>query len=187
MSGRHTGDRCGVRWTLTAAGRDLLADADLRLERHLAAGRAVVVKHGRHRTVYRIAAPGGEVSTGSTAGSTARGRGGGTFFRGPKAKLEFDRARRSAARGVETIEPLAWARFRGRWPRGSFLITRASTGPSRWTSLSSTTRRTRGPPPSHAALAEYVAKLHAAGVTHPDLHPGNLLVRPDAGDRPSST
>ena len=28
-----------------------------------------------------------------------------------------------------------------------------------------------------ASLAEYVAKLHAAGVTHPDLHPGNLLIR----------
>src|SRR5215210_7699619 len=49
----------GVRWTLAPAGRALLGDQDLRLEDHLAAGRAQVVKHGAHRTVYRITPPAG--------------------------------------------------------------------------------------------------------------------------------
>src|SRR5207248_1116756 len=46
------------------------------------------------------------------------------------------------------------------------------------------------PPPTPAerrelieALAAFVARLHEAGVTHPDLHPGNLLVREVAGHR----
>jgi tRNA A-37 threonylcarbamoyl transferase component Bud32 len=71
----------------------------------------------------------------------------------------------------------------GFWPPASFLITRA---------LADTTPLDdyllREPPPAPAerrglteALAAFVARLHDAGVTHPDLHPGNLLVRETGG------
>src|SRR3954469_10008231 len=173
----------GLRWVLTAAGRDLLSDSDLDLERHRAAGRVTVVKHGQHRTVYRVSLPGGEDVYWKHCrlnGPRAWWR---DFFRGPKARMEFDRARALADRGVETIEPLAWGRFRGRWPRGSFLITRALEG-----TVPLDHFLVHHPPATAAArrkltvaLAEHVARLHAAGVTHPDLHPGNLLIRTDEG------
>jgi tRNA A-37 threonylcarbamoyl transferase component Bud32 len=174
----------GLRWVVTAAGRDLLSDSDLDLETHRGAGRVAVVKHGQHRSVYRVLLPGGEDVYWKHCrlnGPRAWWR---DFFRGPKAQLEFDRARALAARGVETIEPLGWARSRGRWPRGSVLITRAldATDPLDQSlvhhSLTPAARRRLT-----TALAEYIARLHDAGVTHPDLHPGNLLVR-DAGDWP---
>src|SRR5207237_1420321 len=129
---RRAGRRAGVgmtgrdlRWTRTAAGQTLLSDADLDLNGHLTAGRAITVKHGQHRTVYRVTLPAGVVVYWKHCrlnGPRAWWR---DYFRGSKAKLEFDRLRALTARGVATIEPLAWARFRGRWPRGSFLITRA--------------------------------------------------------------
>jgi hypothetical protein len=172
-----------LRWTVTAAGRELLTDADLDLKRHEAAGRVTVVKHGQHRTVYRVALPAGTVVYWKHCrlnGPRAWWR---DFLRGPKARMEFDRARALAGRGVETVEPLAWARYPGRWPRGSFLVTRALEGTDPLDE-----HLTHHPPASAAdrrhlttALAGYVSKLHEAGVTHPDLHPGNLLLRIEGG------
>jgi tRNA A-37 threonylcarbamoyl transferase component Bud32 len=172
-----------LRWVRTAAGETLLSEADLDLDSHLTAGRATVVKHGQHRTVYRVTLPGGDVVYWKHCrlnGPRAWWR---DFFRGPKAKLEFDRLRALTARGVATIEPLAWSRFCGRWPHGSFLVTRALEG-----TVPLDHFLVHHPPATPAArrqltvaLAEYVARLHAAGVTHPDLHPGNLLIRTGGG------
>jgi serine/threonine protein kinase len=67
-------------------------------------------------------------------------------------------------------------------PEGTVLITRALEN-----TIPLDEHLTRHPPlPAErrritVALAQYMARLHAAGVTHPDLHPGNLLVRPDPG------
>jgi Lipopolysaccharide kinase (Kdo/WaaP) family len=168
----------GVRWTRTPAGFKVLSDDDLRLKDHIAAGRATIVKTGEHRTVYRVDLARETVYWKECRlyGPRAWWR---DFLRGPKAKLEFDRARALAARGIATVEPLAWGRMGGFWPPASFLITRA---------LADTTPLDDylllQPPPTPTvrrglieALAAFVAKLHDAGVTHPDLHPGNLLVR----------
>jgi tRNA A-37 threonylcarbamoyl transferase component Bud32 len=168
-----------LQWTLTTAGRETLTDDDLDLETHLAAGRATTVKHGQHRTVYRVTLPNGQSVFWKHCrlnGPRAWWR---DFFRGPKAKLEFDRARTLVGRGIETIEPLACARFRGRWPRGSFLITRAleDTAPLDHVLIHHPPADPEGRRRLTVELAEYIAKLHAAGVAHPDLHPGNLLVR----------
>jgi serine/threonine protein kinase len=172
----------GVRWTLAPAGRALLNDKDLRLDDHLTAGRAEVVKHGSHRTVYRITLP-----TGVIYWKLCRISGPGAwwrdFFRGWKAKLEFDRARELAARGIATVEPLAWGRLPGAVrPEGSVILTRALCD-----TLPLDDYLAQHPPESPCErrrlttdVAEFVAKLHAAGVAHPDLHPGNLLVRPNA-------
>jgi serine/threonine protein kinase len=172
----------GVRWTRTPAGFEVLSDDDLRLDKHIAAGRAAIVKTGEHRTVYRV-----ELSRETVYWKECRLYGPRAwwrdFFRGPKAKLEFDRARTLTARGIATVEPLAWGRMAGFWPPASFLITRA---------LADTTPLDDYlllHPPLTAAerrrltesLAAFVARLHDAGVTHPDLHPGNLLVRESGG------
>jgi tRNA A-37 threonylcarbamoyl transferase component Bud32 len=182
MSGDMQVTVAGVRWTLTPAGRVLLADDDLRIDRHLACGRAVVVKHGAHRTVYRISLPAGAIywKLCRISGPRAWWR---DFFRGWKAKLEFDRARELAARAIETVEPLAWGRLPGAvCPEGTVLVTRALDGTVPLDEyLASHPPETAGERRRIATgLAEYMAKLHAAGVTHPDLHPGNLLVRPES-------
>ena len=172
----------GVCWNRTAVGQLLLTDADLALPSHIDSGRAAVVKHGAHRTVYRVTLPTGVIYWKHCRlnGPRAWIR---EIFRGPKAKLEFDRAQAIAARGIETIEPLAWGAYAGRWPRGSVLITRALAG-----TLPLDEYLLHQPPTTAAArramsvaLAAYVGRLHAAGITHPDLHPGNLLVRNEPG------
>ncbi|MBO0699042.1 MAG: hypothetical protein J2P46_11655 [Zavarzinella sp.] len=173
----------GVRWTLTSAGQALLAEADLEVDPHVASGRATVVKHGAHRTVYRITLPAGAIywKLCRISGPRAWWR---DFFRGWKARLEFDRARELAARGIETVEPLAWGRLPGVVrPEGTVLITRALDG-----TVPLDEYLAHHPPATPAerrcitrALAEYMARLHDAGVTHPDLHPGNLLVRRESG------
>jgi len=167
-----------VRWTFSPAGRDTLRDDDLRLNEHIVAGRATVVKHGGHRTVYRIAL-GNETVYWKVCrlyGPRAWWR---DFFRGPKARLEFDRARELAGRRIATVEPLAWGRMGGFWPPASHLITREleQTIPLDEYLLDHPPQSPKGRRALTAALASFIARLHDAGVTHPDLHPGNLLVR----------
>lgn len=171
-------ERVGHTWTLTPAGRTLLAAADLDIAAHLRAGRAETVKHGDHRTVYRVTLPRGVVywKYCRLNGPRARWR---EIIRGPKAKLEFDRLRALAGRGIATIEPLAWAALGWSRAGGSVLLTRAldgavplddylnAAGP---TSPAARRRLTH-------ALAAFLNQLHAAGVSHPDLHPGNILIR----------
>ncbi|HEX3146488.1 MAG TPA: lipopolysaccharide kinase InaA family protein [Gemmataceae bacterium] len=168
-----------LNWVFTDGGRNLLGNDELDLESHIAAGRASVIKHGLHRTVYRVTMPNGDAVYWKHCrlnGPRAWWR---DFFRGPKAKLEFDRARALESRKVATVEPLAWARFRGPWPRGSFLITRAleNTAPLDHLLIHDPPKTPVARRSLIAALARFVAKLHDAGVMHPDLHPGNLLVR----------
>jgi len=172
----------GLRWCVTPDGQRIL-DQELCLAKHIEEGRAKVVKHGEHRTVYRI-----ELANPNVYWKHCRLNGPRAYFRdlfrGPKAKLEFDRLRELKARGIATVEPLAWARFDRRFPRGSFLITRelertmpldeylAIHPPSSPKERRELARR----------LAQYTNTLHAAEVQHPDFHPGNLLVRAtDAG------
>jgi tRNA A-37 threonylcarbamoyl transferase component Bud32 len=172
----------GVRWSFASAGRDFLSDDDLQLSHQLKAGRATVVKDGKHRTVYRLSLQSGDVywKVCRLYGPRAWWR---DFFRGPKAKLEFDRARELADRGVPTVEPLACGRMGGFWPPASHLITRAldATTPLDDYLLVHPPQLPEGRRRLAVALAKFMAKLHDAGVTHPDLHPGNLLVR-DRGD-----
>ena len=92
-----------LQWTLTTAGRELFSDGDLDLEAHIAAGRATVVKHGQHRTVYRVVFADGNAVYWKHCrlnGPRAWWR---DFFRGPKAKLEFDRARAWLAVGWKRL------------------------------------------------------------------------------------
>ena len=98
-----------------------------------------------------------------------------------------------AARGIPTVTPLAlgerWVRLR---PVDSFLITRSLENTQTLSEFIAATlpalplpRQTLIRQSLARALGEFIARLHAAGVIHRDLHCGNLLVRLDADDHPA--
>jgi tRNA A-37 threonylcarbamoyl transferase component Bud32 len=181
----------GVRWQIQPGLEFLFGPDGLRLDEWLATGQARVVKHGPHRTVYHIVLPELDfyLKHNRLADRRAWLR---ELVRPSKARQEYEHALAVAARGVATIEPLAVGEtVRGAGPRNSFLLTRTlpearplnsfleNTLPQ-WPSL----RRHRLRRRLAVALGELLARLHDAGIMHLDLHPGNLLVRLDADDRP---
>src|SRR5262245_230024 len=107
---RHAGGSCW--WLAPECGgpggvADLLfGPGGLRLAEWLADGRATRLKHGPHRSVYRVVLPGLDfhVKHDHPAGPRGRPRG---LFRLGKARREFDRALAVARRGVPTLTPLA--------------------------------------------------------------------------------
>ena len=169
----------GSQWIPTPAGWEVLDPDGYDIREHLRAGRAETVKHGEHRTVYRVALPNGEVVYWKHCrlnGPRARWR---EILRGPKAKLEFDRLETLAARGIATIEPLAWGTLDRSPAGGSVLITRGLDAAVPLDDYL-TTAGPRTPADRRRftrALAAFLSRLHAAGIAHPDLHPGNILIR----------
>jgi tRNA A-37 threonylcarbamoyl transferase component Bud32 len=172
-----------IRWHLSAAGRDALLPAHLDLVEHLQRGTAQIVKHGPHRTVYKICLGDFNIFWKhcriSDIGSYLR-----QCIRPPKARLEFDSALALAARGVATVEPLAWGKSWWRLFGPSHLITRELVGATPLHTF--LLERSKGRPRRDAAalLGQYLAQLHEAGVAHPDLHPGNVLVVIDLSGQP---
>lgn len=182
----------GVRWQFRPELRELLFGQNgLRLSSWLKDGTARVVKHGPHRTVYRVMLAGCSFFLKHYRLHDARAwlR---ELVRPSKARMEFDRALAVAARGVPTATPLAVGECVARGPADSFLITQAldeviplsdfieRTLPT-WTPK----RRARMRVRLARAAAEMVARLHDAGILHNDFHPGNLLLHYDAADLPS--
>jgi tRNA A-37 threonylcarbamoyl transferase component Bud32 len=180
----------GVCWT---ADPELLAGAGLGrgappLAEWLADGRAVVVKDAPHCAVYRVAFSGLDfhLKHYRPVGVRGRLRSG---LRGSKARLEYQRARAVAARGVPTPEPLAFAEAPE--SEGSYLLTRTLANaqplaefvlddlPTLEPRRHSLVRRRLA-----VALGEFLARLHAAGLTHADLHPGNILLALGPADEP---
>lgn len=184
-------ERGGVRWQIRPALQDLFGPDGLRLHDWLTAGQAQVVKHGPHRTVYHVALPELEfyLKHNRLADCRARLR---ELLRPSKARIEYEHARAVAARQVPTFEPLALGEpCRAMGPRDSFLITRAlpetrplhsflETTLPQWPLSRQTPLRQR----LAAVLGRLLVRMHDAGIAHHDLHPGNLLLRLDAEDRP---
>jgi tRNA A-37 threonylcarbamoyl transferase component Bud32 len=172
----------GVHWQLSPAGKAALSADDLDLALHIKAGRAVAIKDGQHRAVYRV-----ELANATVYWKHCRLNGPRAWWRdllrGPKAKLEFDRLVELSRRGIDSIEPLAWGKFAGSWPKGSFLITRAldRTVPLDDYLTNSAPKSTGERRQLAQTIGHYISSLHAAGISHPDFHPGNVLVRDDAG------
>lgn len=165
-----------IRWTLSTLGQELLSPEQFDIE--LLRGSATVIKHGSHRTVYRVPLARTTIYWKHCRlnGSRAWWR---EVLRGPKAQLEYRRLRELEVRGVASIEPLAWGRSVGRWPRGSYLLTRELLDALPLDEFWNTAIH-----PAVAvqhdfthAFARWVAQVHEAGVLHPDFHPGNILVR----------
>jgi tRNA A-37 threonylcarbamoyl transferase component Bud32 len=175
----------GIHWEVHAAYYPHLFDQDgLPLDAWLRDGRAHVVKHGPHRTVYRVALPGVHfyLKHYRLANTRAWLR---QLVRPSQARVEFRRAARIAARGVPTITPLALGeRWRGPRPCENFFISQTlddaeplnqfieTTLPHMPAAAQPRLRRCLA-----GALAELLARMHDRGVLHNDLHPGNLLIR----------
>ena len=177
-----------VRWAIPAAVVVRAAGRRWRLAPgaalpDLADGAAVVVKSNPYRTISRGELPGGAVYV-----KHLRPRGLRAWMREvvrpPKAQLEFENALLLAARGVPTVEPVAWGGPDSAWPGESLLVTRARDAAVPFTEfLEALPSR---PPVERrraaAALGRFLARLHDAGVTHPDPHPGNLLIEGERFD-----
>ncbi len=187
----HLEDRGGFRWQIKPSLADLLlGPSGIRLPEWLRAGQARIVKQGPHRNVYFVELP--EICFYLKHNrlpdwpSWLR-----QLVRPSKARMEFDRARAVAARGIATFEPLALGEERTFLGAGeSFLVTRAledaeplhrfvagalpALGPARCIRIRHQLTR---------ELALLAARLHDAGICHNDLHAGNLLVRLWEDDR----
>jgi hypothetical protein len=180
-----------VRWHVAPEYRRLqFGSGGLQLTDWLRTGEAQIVKHGPHRTVYRVEMPGLRFFLKHYRLPTMRAwlR---ECFRPSKARVEYDRAVAVAARGVPTAMPLAFgveARF---GPGESYLITLALDDTQPLSTFLETTlltfaplRQTRVRQSLAQALGELLAKMHDAGIRHQDLHAGNILMRLDADDWP---
>jgi tRNA A-37 threonylcarbamoyl transferase component Bud32 len=183
----------GVRWEVAPECGDRLIGPDgLRLEEWLQSGQAQVIKTGAQRVVYRVALPGLSfyVKHNRLADLRAWLR---QLVRPAKARIEYLRALAVAARRVPTVVPLALGERRsGVGPSDSFLITRSLDGAEPLNTFID--RELRALPPRRQArvrhrlareLGKLIARMHDAGIVHNDLHPGNLLIRLDADDRPA--
>src|SRR5258708_4892177 len=97
----------GVHWQVVAACREQLFGADgLLLEKWLREGSARIVKHGPHRTVYRVTLPGLDFHLKHFRLHDTRAwlR---ELVRPSKARMEYTRAQVVADRQICTITPLA--------------------------------------------------------------------------------
>lgn len=165
--------RGGWRWQLAPGAGEFVPD----LDRWLADGLAETVKENPYRTVYRVDLPDGAVfvKQSRVSGFRAWWR---EVLRPPKARLEFDNALALLDRGVPTARPLAWGHADGVGPRESLLVTRELDA------VPLTQVLEGGLTPADRrrvafTLGQFFARLHDAGVIHPDPHPGNVLAAAD--------
>jgi tRNA A-37 threonylcarbamoyl transferase component Bud32 len=186
---------CGsVRWQVRQGGlgpRDierLFGPGGLRLAEWQASGAAHVVKQAPHRTVWHVMLPGLDMHLKHYPVADPR-----TWLRSrvrsSKARREYDRTFAVRQRGVPTFEPLAFGESDHR--SASYLLTRTLAGavplgdflealPAAW----SESRKARFRQRLAKILAQLLAGMHDAGVTHDDLHPGNILLQLDTADEP---
>jgi serine/threonine protein kinase len=178
---------CAVRadgrvWHLSPEGETIFGPTGPAYEQWLADGTAEVIKHGSHRTVYRVALPSATVYVKHCRinGPRARLR---EFLRPPKARLEFENAARLRGLGLGAASPLAWGTSDSVWPGESFLITRDLAPAVPFVEFVEARLPAFGPEEQcHVrrqlarGLGRFLALMHDLGVTHPDPHPGNFLV-----------
>lgn len=180
------------QWFVVARWRALLGDTFETTVRGWAdAQTATIVKHGAGRVVYRVDRAGQAfyVKRFSTNRVTAWLR---RWWRGSAADLEFRRSLELAERGIPVAEAVAC----GVWRAGfrhteDFLVTAAV--PASVSLREYVAAHLHDLPPAVArrrrrrllaALAELLARFHAAGAVHRDLHGGNVLVSLVDVDRP---
>jgi tRNA A-37 threonylcarbamoyl transferase component Bud32 len=177
----ETAEIAGIRWEFAPEFRASLEGPVAGLLAGTPPAAAERLKQTRVREVWRVDDPHGApfyvkryLSPNAAIGLRAR-------LRGSKAQREAGTARALAARGIDTVHPLAVGEGRGPGLRlESVLVTeaiphqddlirrlgdRSCTGPARRRLLT--------------RLGRYLAKLHDAGIDPPDLHGENLLLRTD--------
>ncbi|GIW80000.1 MAG: hypothetical protein KatS3mg105_1807 [Gemmatales bacterium] len=181
-----------TRWLVRPDLRDLLLGADgLLLDDWLRTGRADRVKHGPHRTVYRVRLPQIEffVKQNRLVDVRSRLR---QLVRPAKSRIEFEKALEISRRGIPTICPIALGEPVTCLDRAdSFLLTENLAGALPLSDLIekilpgySYRRQVRIRHQLSHDLARFLCRMHDAGVAHFDLHAGNLLVRLSADDVP---
>src|SRR5579885_3600887 len=169
----------GLVWRVEPAGAELFGPAGPDLAGWEKAGLCEVVKQNLQRTISRVRLPGGTVYVKRCRANTPRSWAR-EVLRPAKARLEFENALALRSLGIGAIEPLAWGAAPGWLPGDSYLITRAQDVAEPFLDLlEATSPLTTGQAVRRQlarGFALFLAKLHDAGVTHPDPHPGNFLV-----------
>lgn len=185
-------DDRGIRWFMPAELQtQLLTPTGLPLADWLRDGTAVAVKTAPHRIIFRVQLPGLDfyLKEYRAAGLRNRAR---EWLRPVKAKREYHTADLLLSRGLPTHKALAWGvAGPALAPEASFLITEtlADTRPlgefleAEFPTLPAP-RQIQLRQRLATALGEFLAAMHSAGVVHHDPHPGNLLIRLAADDRP---
>jgi tRNA A-37 threonylcarbamoyl transferase component Bud32 len=174
-----------VFWRVRPDVAELLFNSTgLRLHEWLLSGQASVVKHGPHRTVYQVRIGARSIYIKHHRVPSAHAMLS-QWARSSKGRRELTCLEKAAERAIPTIEPLALGEQRkAGFVFENYLITEGIEGvqpldhfiqetfPALAASRRPEIRRNLTD-----ELAELVAKLHEAGVLHPDLHSGNVLVR----------
>ncbi|MFX0200143.1 MAG: lipopolysaccharide kinase InaA family protein, partial [Candidatus Hodarchaeota archaeon] len=127
-----------------------------------------VIKERVHRQVYYLETREGSyfLKRSSLTRSKDRIR---HFFLPRRRWAEWRNLHRLHAAGITAPSPVLRGENTGPHPKVFFLLTKAVHGDPLPTAV-----------PSHASiLGRYLAHLHACGVYHADLHPENILIRPD--------
>ncbi len=193
----HT-DASGMTWRIEAAYEDALrreissALADL-AELAERPG-VVVVKSNRVRTVLRLTLAGGPngdeeiyLKRYHPTGARATAK---SVVRVSRARREWDMARALEAADIPTAHPIAWAeRRRGRVVTDAAYVCRGLAGAVDFVPY----LREHTPDASVKAqrdlrrsllrrLARLARRQHDAGIDHPDLHSGNVLVTSDGDE-----
>ncbi len=148
------------------------------------AGQAHVVKKGPHRVVYRVELPDlcFYVKRNLMTDRWCWIR---QLVRPSKARMEYERARGVAERGLPTYLPLALGEQRTLFgPGESILITRSLEETQELHTFAvnclarlPAARQARLRQCMALELGRLVARMHDAGICHNDLHPANILVR----------
>jgi tRNA A-37 threonylcarbamoyl transferase component Bud32 len=180
-----------MRWQVMPEVREILLGPDgLRFDDWKRQGVLSVVKHGPHRTVYRVELPGLNfyLKHYRLANTRAWLR---ELVRSSKARMEYDRALAVASRGVPTVYPLGLGEEPSWTPGESCLLTRTLEDAEPLNQFIESTLPTfaqeRQAVLRHRlslALAHFLALMHNRGICHHDLHAGNVLIRLTAADQP---
>ena len=185
----QTGD---VGWWLRESWcQSLIGPEGLRLGQWRAEGRLKTVKSGPHRIVYRVDLPEGAVYVKHYLVPDYRAMFRQWFRRG-KGRNEGKRSEVLESIGVHTIYPIALGERRKRkFLLENFLVTWEISGTvpldefleNRLEELPEP-QRSRIRQRLATSLAVLTARLHNAGMTHIDFHPGNVLVHLDTEEMP---
>ncbi len=174
-----------VWWRVRAdAAKWLFDSCGLPLDRWLKNGQASVVKQGPHRTVYRVQLDGHSVFIKHHRVADARAMLS-QWLQSSKGRREWNLAEQAADRDIPTFVPLALGEERrGGFVFENYLITE---GIENVESLDRFVEQSYARLPADRqarirrrlaeSLASLVARVHDAGIRHPDLHSGNVLVR----------
>lgn len=180
----------GGRWRVRPEWRtELLGEDGRKLLDRLAGApndTTHIVKQASHRTVYLLETALGNVFVKHYPVADLRSwlR---TWLRPPKAVTECDKALSLAERGIPTVDPVAI----GMAAHGaSYLVTQAVEDAEPLDQHLRQHLSTEDIPWQRQMtqeLAAFVARLHDAGVTHQDFHPGNILLQTDEFGLPQLT